>query len=149
MKIGYKLILSYLLVALLASFTAWSALNSYKNINNAFDTLTRDQIPTIKALEDSRRAGTHIVSATGELCLLYGESQFLLAEPGEKDKKIINLTKAEEYKLFNRGYQDYDDAVRRYATLIKDAGPDEAGYLKAIKEHGDELKNLSSQIIEL
>jgi hypothetical protein len=74
MKLSYKLILGYLLVALLGSFTTYFALRSYQNINASFGELMNEPVPMIKSLEGIRAAGSHIISSTSEICFILSQS---------------------------------------------------------------------------
>ena len=158
MKIGYKLILGFLLVALLASFTTFTALRSYQNIDGAFERLITEPLPIIQVLEDLRVSGNRIVSSTSELVVIYGEAALIKKneDKGENEeneaevKEVLESELAEEeQQLLISGYSQYDDALKRYEILINSSRSTDTQYLQEIGKNGDALKKLSSEIIEL
>jgi hypothetical protein len=113
MKLGYKLILGYLLVASLACFTTYFALLSYQNINGSFDKLMRAPIPMIKSLEDLKYAGFHVISSTSEIC-------FVLSESDEPDEDTLL---EEEQQLIDSGLTKYRESLKNYEDLINADNP--------------------------
>lgn len=139
MKLSYKLILGYLLVALLGSFTTYFALRSYQNINGSFDNLMSEPVPMIKSLESIRAAGSHIVSSTSEIC-------FILSQSTKPDEESLV---EEEQQLIDSGVKKYQESLKHYEDLVKADRTVDVKFLKAIKKAGDALVQSSEQIIAM
>lgn len=150
MKIRYKITLGYVLVALLAGFTPLAALHSYHRIDAAFEHLISPSPPVTDALENLRAAGTSIVSSTGELSLIYTEARSASKNEIESGKEDLeNRIAREKQKLTVSGYNQFQSSLKLYESLIKTSAGPEAGYLAEIRRNGDDLENLSSQLIEM
>ncbi len=139
MKLSYKLILGYLLVASLASFITFFALHSYQKIDGAFVTLMREPVPIIQALEDHKASGFHIISSTNEIC-------FILSETAESDDSTLV---EEEQQLVDAGLNKYQESLTRYAALTDVDNVDDLKFLELIKKDGDALIQNSGQMIAM
>jgi len=138
MKLSHKLILGYLLVASLASFTTYFALHSYQNIDESFKNLMSEPVPMIKSLEAIKDAGFHIISSTGEIC-------FILSLSTNSNKNGL----AEEEQQLIDGLKKYREALKHYEELINTHNSSEIKFLEVIKKHGNDLIQTSEQIIAM
>lgn len=138
MKIGHKLILGYLLVALLAGFITLSALYSYQNIDTAFTSLMREPVPMIKELEELKSAGFSIISSTNEI-------GFILSQPDDVRRK--ELMKEEEGQLLVDGYERYEKSLARYGNLISANNESEIKFRRQIEDTGNQLVATSRKLI--
>jgi PAS domain S-box-containing protein len=137
MKLSYKLILGYLLVALLGSVTTYFALRSYQNINGSFDELMNEPVPMIKSLEDIQASGFRIISSTSEIC-------FILSQSGTPDGNILV---EEKHQLIHSGIEKYHESLKHYENLVNADDTADIKFLDAIKKNGDALVRTSEQII--
>jgi PAS domain S-box-containing protein len=139
MKIRHKLILSFLLVALLASVTTLFALRSYSSISGTFDELVNDPTSMVAALNDLKHSGLQIVSSTNEFALIKNEGGWNSEEAMEE----------EEEELRERGIGSYREALQRYETLVKTVATDEGTTFHNISAAGENLIETSAEIIRL
>jgi PAS domain S-box-containing protein len=137
-KISHKLILSFLLVASLASVTTFFTLRSYNAISKTFATLSDDSTRSIELLTDIRHAGTRIVSSTSEIGFI-GE---MATGPGSEDQD------EEEEQLTVLGYQAFDTSTALYAQLVEAVCPESAPELESIRRAGENLISTSKKIIQ-
>jgi diguanylate cyclase (GGDEF)-like protein/PAS domain S-box-containing protein len=140
MKISHKLISGYLLVALLGSLTLYFTLHSFRKINDEFEVLMRDPVPTIKALENLKYAGVRIVSSTSE----YGFIRSETAKTGEN-----SMADGEE-ELITSGHRNYEESLRSYENLLFTYGDsNDSENLNEIKASGTKLLQISDEIVRL
>ena len=66
MKIGKKLMLGYMLVALLVAVVGFLGVSAIRAISHAFNDVSRQSVPVIQSVEGLRFAGLRIVSCTNE-----------------------------------------------------------------------------------
>lgn len=142
MKLAYKLICGYLLVALIASSATYFALRAYGNIDSAFDRLMDDPIPTLKALNDLKQSGNRIIDLTHEAELDYAESQNI-------ETSARNALLAETEKQFKISRKNYEESLKAYTSLESVRSEAEKEYLESITRAGAELTAESTEIIEM
>lgn len=142
MKLSYKLILGYLIVASIASSATYFSLQSYNNIEAAFERLMNDPVPTLKALNDLKFAGDRIIAATNAVELIYAESK------NNQDPGQILLLRETEQQFVVSG-QEYDKALKSYESLIDPQNESEQRSLPVIEKAGRDLIEISVQIISM
>ncbi|HYJ89763.1 MAG TPA: PAS domain S-box protein [Pyrinomonadaceae bacterium] len=141
MKIGQKLTLSYVVIAILATITVVVAFASYRNIMSAFVQLERDPIPTAKALEDLRKYTVQIITSTSKIGYIYSETA-----NGTKfqDKDISN-----EQRELDKAYADFDKALIRYENLVTASDYHNVQLFNDIELHGARVKEISGEFVLL
>ncbi|MBI5638940.1 MAG: response regulator [Nitrospirae bacterium] len=142
MKIGSKLILGYLLIALFTVFSAIWSIRSIDIVNKEFSRFSRDTLPIINALYDLRFSVIRIVSSTSGYGLIRSEKKSgrTVQEP---------LEEREEKDQIASGKALYQTAMRDYESLVIESSGERAGFLRTLKETGSELQDISDAIISL
>ena len=69
MKLLYKLLSGYFILALLALITDYVSVRSYQDIENKYNRVSTRSLPHIQALERVKAATLRIVASTSELML--------------------------------------------------------------------------------
>ncbi len=138
MKIGRKLFLWFGIAAILPVLVAYFAIRVTNTSDNRFEELSKETIPTIRALEDLKFGGLRIVSSTAEFAWIRAESK-----AGERGGA------AEEERLIESGRESYKDALKRYENLMTKFFPDEKRFFEDIRNAGQELQAKSEELIEL
>lgn len=147
MKLTYKLILGYLLVASIAGSATYFAFHSYGNINSAFDRLMSDPVPTLRTLNELKFAGNRIVTLANEVELVYVEANNSALDDAAESNKNTILFEAE--RQFIESGRQYDDLVNRYRRLIEFQSESEKRYFENIEQAGNDLIENGSRIVEL
>jgi PAS domain S-box-containing protein len=139
MRIGQKLIISYVVIGLVSTITVVVAFLSFRNISSAFEELERGPIQTTRALGDLRKYTDEIVTSTDEIGYIYTETI-----NGSKFEK--QATSHEEDKL-NAAYINFDKALIEYENTAAVSGLQNIKLFNDIEFHGARIKNLSQQFI--
>src|SRR5688500_16499219 len=139
MKISHKLILSFLLVASLASMTAIFTLRSYQDIDNAFVRSMKDSAQMIQALHDLRHTGTQIVAATGEYGFIH------LGNTGTGHGGMAK----EGGKRITPSHQALVAALKQYEELVLIDSADDAEAFQTITASANKLITGSDEVIKL
>jgi signal transduction histidine kinase len=138
MRVGQKMILGFMLVALLGGVIGYFGFRSTTIIHGEFKKLGDETIPVVTALEDLKYASLRVVSSTSEFCLIKEES-----------KTAEGIAGAGELELIRDGTEGYDNAFKQYETLVSKYFPEEEEVLENIKNQGQKLHKTSAEIIEL
>jgi signal transduction histidine kinase/AmiR/NasT family two-component response regulator len=139
MKLIYKLISGYVLIALLSGATFYFANRSYGRIHQTFDNIAGDIFPMTETLAQVRLAGLRIVASTSEFGFIKAEA----AESGDDDQE------KNEENLLASGVQDYGEALERYELLLRTAPSEESVYFVEIEATGEALLNTSNELVEM
>jgi|GEM_PF-1406592 len=135
MRILNKLLLGYVLIALLAGVVGFVGVNGLEKVNREFREVAGEVLPLNRALEELRFGGMRIVSSTMELVFLLD-----VGEKGEKSRM------AEEREVLESGYRYHDKALaecRRFMERV----PAEVGLLREMEAAGAELKMASADFL--
>ena len=138
MTIRRKLLLGYVLIALLVGVISYIGIRLNTTVNEKFEALTTDSIPTIRLLEELRFAGLRIVSSTNELGLIRAYSGEALP-----DKPV-----AREVELVQAGVALYNETLDKYTAIVADFHPIDQGHLIDIRQSGEALQAVSTEMIE-
>lgn len=138
MRIGYKLLLGYVLIAALGGVTMYLADGSYYKIEGAFHEMSSDNIPEIEALEELKLAALRIVASTSEYALITAETNHTGNGSAQAET---------ERNLITSGAENYNRAVAKYAPLVDD-DPREHESLREIKRCGADLLRLSAELVD-
>ena len=139
MKISHKLILSFLLVASLASVTMFFTLRSYVAISKTFAILMDDPTRSIEILTAIRQSGERIVSSTSEIGFING----ITGVSGSQEMAD------EEIQLNVYGYQEFETSIDQYRELQSRVDPLDTDALANIRASGESLISTSKAILEL
>jgi len=139
MKISYKLTLSYLLVASVASVTIFFTLKSYREINKTFASLMDDSTKTIEILNGLKQSAGRIISSTNEIGIIHVETN------GQAVEELAE----EEIQLNESGYQDYETNLKRYEVMVQTLHPESANTFEIIRASGHNLIETSHELVEL
>lgn len=156
MKIRTKLILIYLLGALLTSVTSFFAIRSYRSIEKNYDIVMNDPVKKIEALRLIEQSGLRIIASTSEYILLEAEKN----EQEFEDKKDKSNTKtlrsesnksadSEEQELENFGQKKYSEAFANYKNLVVVSAETDGDFLDEIESAGNGLLATSEEIVNL
>ncbi|MEP6788014.1 MAG: hypothetical protein ABJB40_06250, partial [Acidobacteriota bacterium] len=126
MKISQKLILSFLLVASLASATTFFTLRSYNKIDHAFTQLMDDSARTVEILNGLKTSGERIISSSAEIS--FDSTDVGTSAKVDLDKKIEQLSVV--------GYQGFDAHVHDYDEMVRTIVPEDANALEGIRSSG-------------
>jgi signal transduction histidine kinase len=142
-KIGRKLFLWFGTAAILPVLVAYFAIRVTNTSDNRFEELSKETIPTIRALEDLRFGGLRIVSSTAEFAWVRAESK-----AGERGGA------GEEERLIESGRESYKDALKRYEDLVSkffylEDFQKEQQLLEDIRKTGQKLQEASAELIGL
>ena len=128
MKIGIKITIGFLLIALLILVVGYIGISSNSDIQQEFNKVSKQTVPTIKLLEHLKFSGLRIVSSTSEFALTSAQ---------------------EEKELIKEGKGGLDTALKQYEDSVNKFFPDEKDFLERIRSSGQMLKDKSDKIIEL
>lgn len=139
MKIRSKLLIGYVLLAVLTAVVGYFGTHIVTSVDDEFRRQTEDEMPLNQALQELKYAGLRIVSSTTE----YG---FLLSNT-ESAKVAEEL--AEEQELIANGIRTYHQSLHQYETLIGKTRRD--GVLEqdldALRASGEELLRSSAALV--
>ena len=96
MKIGTKLLLSYCLVALVASATSWFAIRSFQTVGTAFNGVKEHAVPRVEALGEIKYEGEAIINSTMEYGFIIDELAASHKEHQAKEK-VTHVTHREKW----------------------------------------------------
>lgn len=136
MRIRQKLILEYLIVAVLIAIVGYFGINAAVTFDNEFDKIAQETIPIIETLEDLKYAGLRVVSSTNEFGFIKAEK-----------KAGAQIQEEKEEELLESGKVLYSNAFKRYEDLVNKYFPKEKEFLNNIKSAGQELFKTSNEII--
>lgn len=140
MKISHKLILSFLLVATLASVPTYNTVRSYAEINAWFSELIDDPTRTIEALNGLKQAGGRVISATNEFGFIHGEA----FGHGETD-----IDEKSEEAQIEAAKQNYYKWLRTYDEIVHKHPISDHALMENLRTSGLHLIDTSAEIIEL
>ncbi len=139
MKISQRLIIGYLVVAVLASIPLYFTLQAYNDINHEFERMMNDSVEKVKTLEQLKFVGLRIVSSTSEFGFIVSEQE------GTTSAQIIN----DEDHLLTKGREQFELLLKRYEDLVKVSALDKKNSLESIRAVGYKLLQTSDEIIQL
>jgi signal transduction histidine kinase/CheY-like chemotaxis protein/methyl-accepting chemotaxis protein len=142
MKIKLKLILGYLSIATLTSVVGLVGYNSVEVINQDFQIISEQTLPTTSALKDLKIAALRIIASTSEYLILSTRTKSL---PQTKEIKT-SLIKEEE--LCRGGILAYNEAFKRYKSLSVFFTAEQLDSLLKIQTAGEELKVSSLEVVK-
>jgi PAS domain S-box-containing protein len=137
MRIGYKLVLGYVLIAALSGVTMYLANRSYHKIDLTFDDLSADTVPEIEALEELKLAALRIIASTSEYALIQAESSHT-GKPSAQTET--------ERDLISSGVENYNHALAKYEPSV-DQNSNEGDYRREIKKHGADLIRIGAELV--
>jgi hypothetical protein len=137
MRIGYKLILGYVLIAALSGVTMYLANRSYYKINRMFEELSSDSVLEIEVLEELKLAALRIIPST---------SKFALIEAESINNSNGSTQAATERDLISSGVENYNNALAKYEPLVDQNSP-ELEYRREIKKYGADLIRISAELV--
>ena len=145
MRIGNKLIIGYVLIALFTAVVGYFAIRTISSVKQQFSNMLADSITVIKALDDVKSASFRIVSSTNEFGFISAESLLV--------QKDLNIQAIEENRLLAGGKQFFTEALARYAIAAQKICPltkcdDEKNIRSQIAGEGQRLFALSDQLIK-
>jgi two-component system sensor kinase FixL len=141
MKIGQKLTLAYLGIAIVATTIVFVAFASFRNITTAFEQLERDPVPTAKALEDLRKETVQIITSASKISFIYSEA----ANGTKFETQDITKEQAE----LDEAEANFDKALTHYENLAMVSDHNNTQLFNNIELHGARIKNLSEQFVLL
>ena len=141
MKLIHKLILGYLIISFFSVVSTYIAIRSFRNVEHAFDSLTKDVVPEIQTLKDMKSEALRIVSSTHEVISLRAE--------GAAD--VEQQIEVEELQIRKAG-DHYRQSLAAYEALARQQDSkylfsDEAGFAKAMRISGQQLIDTSASLI--
>lgn len=166
MKLLYKLLSGYFILALLALITDYVSVRSYQDIENKYNRVSTRSLPHIQALERVKAATLRIVASTSEYSLLVTEheSQFSLEPPTQEavasrsnelapplKKSAHKAREDEEEELVQAGKKAFYRSLDEYETLIIKGvqTEQEAELAKKIRSCSQALLGNSTKLIAL
>jgi signal transduction histidine kinase len=139
MTLKTKIITGYILFALVAGVVGIIGTLGIKGIEQNFEVLSEDVLPTVKALEDLRFAGLRIVSSVAEHGMLHKYS-----DAGRHEAGALPLVT--ERELIEEGLALFRDSFASYESLASKR-TDEKGFLQEIRRRGDALVSGADTLI--
>lgn len=139
MKISHKLILGFLLVALVSSVSTVFTLQSYRSIENTFAALIDHPTRMVEALNGLKYAGLEIVSTTDEYAFVHGEVANM-----SKEKQI-----EDEQQLTQEVREAFETSINRYDHLVNTVAEDDIESAHNIRHAGQNLLRTSTEIIAM
>ena len=106
MKISQKLILAFLLVALLASVTALFTLRSYRDINETFAEMIDDPTHEILVLNDVKHSGIHLVSLISRHSHVHREAAQTGKAPVTEEEKRSSTSRHEAFETHFKRHKE-------------------------------------------
>lgn len=134
MKILHKMLIGYLLIALIAAMTGLFGSWGVKRLNRNFTEVSDEILPLQMSLDSLRYAGMLIVSSTLELTF----------EPF--DQLASEKEKQEESAQLQEGYELYDASMRSCRAMMESV-PTEEPILREIEASGLALKSASQKFL--
>lgn len=132
MKIRYKLLLGYVLIACLMALIGTIALRATARTQDVFQTFETDIIPTIETLGELRTAVLRMVASTSEFSLIMEERSSAISPPvvaylheeavpvqaAPPSSPGMEKLEHSEEELLEAAYQQYHRAFQRYESLF-------------------------------
>jgi signal transduction histidine kinase/DNA-binding response OmpR family regulator len=144
MKLIYKLILGYLIVAIFGLAATFVSLRSFNSIEGKFNALNNQTLSEIRALEHLKNSGLRIVASTNGYV-------FLKAEGG----RTAQGSAKEEQAVRDAGVEEYFENLAIFENLVEQAtypnysSSKEAEFIKTLQIEGRYLVDESAEIILL
>ncbi len=132
MKILYKLLSGFLLVALLSCVVAYFGMDTINSIDEAYNSVEEKTLPIMDSLEQMRFSGIEIASHTEELV-----------------RKPKNEILENDTNKIKQGIEKFDESFRKYEGLVDNYFPKEKEYLGEINSTGKKIKEISSDLVRL
>jgi PAS domain S-box-containing protein len=142
MKLIHKLILGYLIIAVLGLFGTFMALRGFRGISDKFDALNTETLPDIEALSHLKSSGLQIVSSTNEFIVLTTEGGEKVDQNNEEES--IRAAKKEYFK----NLAEYESQAREQSGSGYPSS-EQAGFIKSFQMEGRLLIDSSAEIIAL
>ncbi len=138
MKIRTKIISGYTAIALLAAALAVWGVQATRSAERAFVNVSRDDLPTVKSLQDLKYSGLRIVASVSELFMLLhaGAESGVAPDP----KQLV-----EERAYIQEGLLRMDAALKTYASHVR-LTPCGA-CLKGVERQCWELKSAAADLV--
>jgi signal transduction histidine kinase len=130
MKIRTKIILAFLLIALISGTTGYVNLINTDRISKRFDELHYQVVPTFSALKDTRLAAVNVAASTKE---------FSLAEDVS--------AQAVQRRLIEQGKSQLSAAIRNYDQLVTTFFPEERNVRDGIIAKSAQFKAASDKLV--
>jgi PAS domain S-box-containing protein len=134
LKIGTKLTLGYLIIALLSVVVGYFGVSVITNTLDEFDKLAGQTVPTINALEDLRYAVSRIISSANEFAF---------------DSETGGIVGSSEEAEIVAAQALYKESLTEYEKLVVRYFPDEREALEEIRNYGEELQRISLEFVAL
>ncbi len=142
LSIRNRLLLGYLLVAMLVAGVAAFSLEATQRIGASFSQAADETLPLISTLNELRAGTLRMVASTSELALLETDDRGLPGHDGEKGTQT-------EIKLIKAGLERYQTHLHRYRVLAQSASPTASQLAERIDQAGDQFIAASNEFITL
>ena len=121
LTIAQKLILGFLLIALLVAIVGFFGIHATASVDHAFDAVSSETLPKSAALQDMRFAGVKLIASTK------GRIAATSSEVGQEDREI-----KEAKELFNK-------ALSEFEKLTNAASLEQKNHLENIRGSAEKL----------
>lgn len=140
MKLVVKIIIGYLLIAVLVYAISFDALRSSRTAADSMADIASQTMPVINSLKEIRTAGLNLINTSDKffLFILY-KRDGLISSDETYSAELFEKKKEIEARLI-KGKDSYKDLVARYF-------PDEKVLLNEIERTTNNLKELSNEIV--
>ena len=142
MKLIHKLILGYLIIAVLGLFGTFMALRGFRGIGDKFDALNNETLPDIEALNHLKSSALQIVAGTNEFIVLKTEG----GETVDQNNEEESIRAAEEEYFKNLAL--YESQAREQNGSAYPSS-EQAGFIKSFQIECRHLIDTSAEIIAL
>jgi len=142
MRIGYRLVLGYVLIAALSGVTMYLANRSYHQIDRIFEDLSSDTVPEIEALESLKLEALRIIASTSEYALIEEEE-------ADKGEDRVSRQASTEREQISSSIENYDKAFAKYDAFVDQNAAWERDSRREIQLCGADLIRLSAELINI
>jgi signal transduction histidine kinase/CheY-like chemotaxis protein len=151
MRIRTKLNVAFALLAVCAGVLGYVAFETIRTARVEFDQIDKEAIPTLKALEDLRRAALRIVASTSELAMIATEERALqTTNAANADQSPAASPQQQvETDLIESARNRYRVALARYKDLADQVGRGERGLVQSVESDGHALLERSAELLVL
>jgi PAS domain S-box-containing protein len=145
MNVRYKLLISYLSVALLGVVAIFFGVKAIDDIEKGFDQVTNETIPVNNELNKLQKTINSIVLHTNEIVFLQHMKIEQTNNNSLSKKKTEELSK--EMNAWKSGKADYQNSLHRYEELVLRFFPEEREYFQKIKTSSQKIFYISEGLI--
>ncbi|NET32351.1 MAG: PAS domain S-box protein [Cyanothece sp. SIO1E1] len=156
MKIGFKLLTGYLLMALFTAVTGAVGMISANQVKQAYVQSTEVILPLVENLEDLRYSGTRLLATTLEVIMLEHVFGFdnRVETAATSDIEAIELAIAEsvaneQQEFIEEAVKPYLAAYKQYTAIIATHFPEKQEALQQLIMAGTDLKTQGEMLINL